>query len=127
MHEHVGSEPSGPDFGADSRVVGGLTVQGAGFGIIGHLMIGIVGAFIGSWLLPKPGIHLGVGIIRAIVNATIELLCSFFSYGLLEAALPIVDTELGGSRRCDAGPEMSKVEETQWRDCHLLFCFFRWA
>jgi uncharacterized membrane protein YeaQ/YmgE (transglycosylase-associated protein family) len=96
MHEHVGSEPSGPDFGVIAGWLAGLTVQGAGFGIIGHLMIGIVGAFIGSWLLPKLGIHLGVGIIRAIVNATIELLCSFFSYGLLEAALPIVDTQARG-------------------------------
>jgi uncharacterized membrane protein YeaQ/YmgE (transglycosylase-associated protein family) len=26
---------------------------------------------IGSWLLPKLGIHLGVGIVSAIVNATI--------------------------------------------------------
>src|SRR5260370_20378720 len=57
--------------GVTAGWLAGLTVQGAGFGIIGDLMIGIVGAFIGSWLLPKLGIHLGVGIIRAIVNATI--------------------------------------------------------
>jgi uncharacterized membrane protein YeaQ/YmgE (transglycosylase-associated protein family) len=53
MHEHVGSEPSGADFGVIAGWLAGLTVQGAGFGIIGDLMIGIVGAFIGSWLLPK--------------------------------------------------------------------------
>jgi uncharacterized membrane protein YeaQ/YmgE (transglycosylase-associated protein family) len=33
----------------------GQIVQGTGFGIIGDLLIGIVGAFIGSWLLPQLG------------------------------------------------------------------------
>lgn len=49
----------------------GQIVRGAGFGLIGDLLIGIVGAFIGSWLLPRIGIHLGAGTIRAIINATI--------------------------------------------------------
>ncbi len=46
-------------------------VRGAPFGLIGDLLIGIVGAFIGNWLLPQLGIHLGVGIMAAIINATI--------------------------------------------------------
>jgi uncharacterized membrane protein YeaQ/YmgE (transglycosylase-associated protein family) len=37
----------------------GQIVQGTGFGIVGDLLIGIVGALIGSWLLPQLGIHLG--------------------------------------------------------------------
>ena len=49
----------------------GQIVRGTGFGIIGDLLVGVVGAFIGSWLLPHFGIHLGAGIINAIVNATI--------------------------------------------------------
>ena len=52
----------------------GQIVQGTGFGIVGDLIIGIVGAFIGSWLLPQLGIHLGSGIIAAILNATIGAL-----------------------------------------------------
>jgi len=52
----------------------GQIVQGTGFGIVGDLIIGIVGAFIGSWLLPQLGIHLGSGIIAAIINATIGAL-----------------------------------------------------
>src|SRR5262249_16001717 len=39
--------------------------------LIGDIIIGIIGAFIGDWLLPRLGIHLGVGLISAIVNATI--------------------------------------------------------
>jgi len=49
----------------------GRVMEGGGFGLIGDLLIGLVGAFIGDWLLPKLGIHLGVGIVAAIVNAFI--------------------------------------------------------
>ncbi len=48
----------------------GQIVRGRGFGVIGDLVFGIVGAFIGSWFLPKFGIHLGTGLIGAIVNAS---------------------------------------------------------
>ena len=49
----------------------GQVVRGPGFGLIGDLIFGIVGAFIGNWLLPKLGIHLGTGVVSAIVNATV--------------------------------------------------------
>src|SRR4051794_24023397 len=49
----------------------GQIVRGAGFGIVGDLIIGILGAFVGSWVMPRLGIHLGSGIISAIINATI--------------------------------------------------------
>jgi uncharacterized membrane protein YeaQ/YmgE (transglycosylase-associated protein family) len=49
----------------------GQIVQGTGFGLIADLGIGIVGALIGSWLLPRLGIHLGGGIVAAIISATI--------------------------------------------------------
>ncbi len=45
-------------------------VQGTGFGIIGDMAIGIVGAFVGDWLMPRIGIHPGFGIISRIINAT---------------------------------------------------------
>ncbi len=49
----------------------GQIVRGTGLGIVGDLLFGILGAFVGSWLLPKLGIHLGAGMISAIINATI--------------------------------------------------------
>jgi uncharacterized membrane protein YeaQ/YmgE (transglycosylase-associated protein family) len=49
----------------------GKLVRGAGFGLFGNMAVGVVGAFIGDWLLPRLHIHLGAGIIAAIVNATI--------------------------------------------------------
>ena len=46
-------------------------MQGGGFGLIGDLLVGLVGAFIGDWLLPRLGIHLGAGIVALIINAFI--------------------------------------------------------
>ena len=34
----------------------GLIVKGYGFGLIGNIVVGIVGAFIAGWLLPRLGI-----------------------------------------------------------------------
>jgi len=49
----------------------GRVMEGGGFGLIGDLVVGLVGAFIGDWLLPRLGIHLGTGIVAAIMNAFI--------------------------------------------------------
>jgi uncharacterized membrane protein YeaQ/YmgE (transglycosylase-associated protein family) len=49
----------------------GQLVRGSGFGIIGDIVIGVLGAFIGDWLFPRIGVHLGTGIIAAIINATL--------------------------------------------------------
>ena len=49
----------------------GLIVRGAGFGVLGNIVIGIIGALLASWLLPQLGVHLGVGWVRDIINATI--------------------------------------------------------
>jgi uncharacterized membrane protein YeaQ/YmgE (transglycosylase-associated protein family) len=49
----------------------GRIVDGGGFGLIGDLVVGILGAFIGNWLLPQLHIHLGVGIVSLIINATL--------------------------------------------------------
>jgi uncharacterized membrane protein YeaQ/YmgE (transglycosylase-associated protein family) len=37
----------------------GRVMEGGGFGLIGDLIVGLIGAFIGDWLLPRLGIHLG--------------------------------------------------------------------
>ena len=52
----------------------GQIVQGTGFGLVGDFVIGIIGAFIGSWLLPQLNVHIGAGIVAAIANATVGAL-----------------------------------------------------
>lgn len=49
----------------------GKLVAGGGFGLIGDLIVGVLGAFIGNWMLPRLNIHLGVGTLSLILNATI--------------------------------------------------------
>ncbi len=49
----------------------GKITRGSGYGLIGDLVVGLIGAFVGDWLLPQLGIHLGTGIVALIVNALI--------------------------------------------------------
>jgi uncharacterized membrane protein YeaQ/YmgE (transglycosylase-associated protein family) len=49
----------------------GVLIRGSGFGLIGDVIVGWLGALIGHWLLPRLDIHLGTGIIAMIVNALI--------------------------------------------------------
>lgn len=47
--------------GAVAGWLGGLVFQGSGLGLIGNILIGIIGGFIGYWLLPKLGVHINTG------------------------------------------------------------------
>lgn len=49
----------------------GKLVRGTGYGLIGDIIIGILGALIASRLFPKLGFALGSGWIREILNSTI--------------------------------------------------------
>lgn len=49
----------------------GQVVQGTGFGLVGDIVIGIVGALIAGWLFPMLGVRLGGGILGAIIAAAI--------------------------------------------------------
>jgi uncharacterized membrane protein YeaQ/YmgE (transglycosylase-associated protein family) len=49
----------------------GKVVRGAGFGIIGDIIIGIIGAFIAGWLFPQLHISIGSGLVSEIIFAAI--------------------------------------------------------
>jgi uncharacterized membrane protein YeaQ/YmgE (transglycosylase-associated protein family) len=59
--------------GAIAGWLAGLLVQGAGFGLLWNMIIGIAGAFVAGWLFPRlgAGLTLGGGIVGAIVTATL--------------------------------------------------------
>jgi uncharacterized membrane protein YeaQ/YmgE (transglycosylase-associated protein family) len=57
--------------GAVAGLLAGVIVKGGGFGLVGDIVIGIIGAFVGGWLLPRLGIHLGAGLVSTIASATI--------------------------------------------------------
>jgi uncharacterized membrane protein YeaQ/YmgE (transglycosylase-associated protein family) len=49
----------------------GKVVRGTGFGIVGDIIVGILGAFIAGWLFPRLGFHLGVGLVEEILFSAI--------------------------------------------------------
>ncbi len=61
----------------------GLVVRGFGFGVLGNIVIGIIGAFVGWWLLPMVGVHLGAGIVAWILNAFIGAVVLLVLIGLI--------------------------------------------
>ena len=58
-------------------------MKGYGFGLIGNIVVGIVGALIAGWLLPRLGIALGVGMVAAIINAVIGAVILLVIIGLV--------------------------------------------
>jgi uncharacterized membrane protein YeaQ/YmgE (transglycosylase-associated protein family) len=60
----------------------GVIVKGTGFGLVADIALGIVGAFIGSWLLPKLGVRIGAGLIAQIIVAVIGALILLLILGL---------------------------------------------
>ena len=61
----------------------GKVTRGSGFGFIGDIAIGIIGAFFGTWLLARFGIFIGGGLIAAIINATIGAIILLAIVGLI--------------------------------------------
>jgi uncharacterized membrane protein YeaQ/YmgE (transglycosylase-associated protein family) len=68
--------------GAASGWLAGLLFKGGGFGILGNIVIGVVGGFIGFWLFGKLGISLGSGIISTILTSAAGAIVLLFIAGL---------------------------------------------
>jgi uncharacterized membrane protein YeaQ/YmgE (transglycosylase-associated protein family) len=66
----------------------GVIVRGYGLGLVGNLIVGVAGAFIGSWLLPRLGLDLSVGnaLVTSIVYATIGAVVLLLLVGLVRRA-----------------------------------------
>jgi uncharacterized membrane protein YeaQ/YmgE (transglycosylase-associated protein family) len=62
--------------GALAGWLAGLVMKGRGLGVIGNIIVGVIGAFLGGWLLPMLGVSFGgdVGLfITAFIGAVILL------------------------------------------------------
>lgn len=57
--------------GATAGFLAGIIVKGYGFGVLGNIVIGIVGAFVAGALLPRLGLFPGTDVIGQIIAATI--------------------------------------------------------
>lgn len=57
--------------GAAAGWLGSMIYKGSGLGIIGNIVVGIIGSFVGYWLFGKLGINLGTGWISAILTGAV--------------------------------------------------------
>ena len=69
--------------GAIAGWLAGLIVKGYGFGLIGNIVVGVVGAFLGSYLFPSLGLFDLPGLPGAILSATLGAVILLFVIGLI--------------------------------------------
>jgi uncharacterized membrane protein YeaQ/YmgE (transglycosylase-associated protein family) len=69
--------------GAIAGWLGSTIYKGSGLGIIGNIIVGIAGSFVGYWLLGKLGVSLGGGWIGAILTGAIGAIVILFLLNLI--------------------------------------------
>jgi uncharacterized membrane protein YeaQ/YmgE (transglycosylase-associated protein family) len=73
--------------GAIAGWLAGQIMTGGGFGLIGNIVLGIVGAIVAGWLFPYLGwVFFANPWVAAIVNALIGSIIVLFVLGLLKRA-----------------------------------------
>jgi len=73
--------------GAVSGWLAGVLVKGGGFGLIGDIVIGIIGAVVGGFLFAQLNITMGTGVINDIISSTIGAVVLLFVIGLVKKIL----------------------------------------
>lgn len=64
----------------------GVIMKGGGFGLVGDMVVGILGALIGGWLFTKFGASAGGGLIGSTIVATIGAIVLIFILRLFKRA-----------------------------------------
>ncbi len=72
--------------GAVSGWLAGFIRQGYGFGLLGNIVIGILGSFVGKWVLEQLHISTGSGLLGVIIKSVIGALILLFLLGLIRKA-----------------------------------------
>jgi uncharacterized membrane protein YeaQ/YmgE (transglycosylase-associated protein family) len=62
----------------------GVLVKGGGFGVIGDIVVGVVGAFMGGFLFSTLGVSSGGGLVGSIIVATIGAVVLIFLVRLIK-------------------------------------------
>ncbi len=63
--------------------LGSMIYKGGGLGIIGNIVVGIIGSFVGYWLLGKLGVNLGTGWIGAILTGALGAIVILLLFNLI--------------------------------------------
>jgi len=69
--------------GALAGWLAGMIMKGSGMGFIVNALVGIVGAFVGSYLFGLIGFSVGSGLVGAIITATAGSVVLLFIFGIL--------------------------------------------
>ncbi len=71
--------------GAAAGWIAGNMMKGGGFGLIGNIIVGVIGGFIGGWLFKEMGVG-GGGLIWQLVAAVVGAIILLFVVGLFKKA-----------------------------------------
>jgi uncharacterized membrane protein YeaQ/YmgE (transglycosylase-associated protein family) len=69
--------------GAAAGWLGSLIYKGSGLGLLGNVIVGILGGFVGYWLLGKLNISLGKSWLSAILTGAIGAIIILFLFNLV--------------------------------------------
>ena len=69
--------------GAVAGWLGSTIYKGSGLGLLGNIVVGIVGSFVGYWALGKLGVNLGTGWIGAILTGAIGAIIILILFNLI--------------------------------------------
>jgi uncharacterized membrane protein YeaQ/YmgE (transglycosylase-associated protein family) len=69
--------------GGVAGFLAGTIVKGYGYGLVGNIVVGIVGAVFGGWLLPRLGLFANADIIGQIISATIGAVALLLVIGVV--------------------------------------------
>ena len=64
----------------------GVIMKGGGYGVIGDIIVGIVGALIGGWVFGKMGVSAGGGMLGSVIIATVGAIILIFILRLIKRA-----------------------------------------
>jgi len=64
--------------GAVAGWLAGQFMKGSGFGLIGDIIVGIIGSFLGGYLFRKVGLEIGHGLVGALIVAFIGAVLLLF-------------------------------------------------
>ncbi|MDY0094158.1 MAG: GlsB/YeaQ/YmgE family stress response membrane protein [Candidatus Vecturithrix sp.] len=64
----------------------GQVVKGGGYGVLGDIIVGVIGALIGGFLFQRSGVFAGAGLLGSLIVATIGAIILLFVLRLLKKA-----------------------------------------
>ncbi len=64
----------------------GQLVKGGGFGLVGDIVVGVVGALLGGFLFSTFGVSTGGGLLGSLIVATIGAVVLLFGLRLIKSA-----------------------------------------